>query len=67
MQNKLEIVSQELKLKSEELNRKLVHQYRSVRRVAREKPEEAVAISLIAGIVIGYLASKIIHSGKEAK
>jgi len=67
MQNQLEIVSQDLKLKAEELNRKLVHQYRSIRRIAREKPEEAVAISLVAGIVLGYLASKVIHSGKETK
>ncbi len=67
MQKQLEIVSQELNFKKEELNRKLVHQYRSVRRIAREKPEEVVAISLIAGIVIGFFASKIIQSVKETE
>ena len=67
MQNQLEIVSQELKLTSEKLNRKLVQQYRSVRRIAREKPEETVMISLVAGIIIGYLTSKIVNSVKESK
>jgi hypothetical protein len=67
MQNQLEIVSQELKHKSEKLNRKLIQQYRSVRRIAREKPEETVMISLVAGIIIGYLTSKIVNSVKESK
>jgi ElaB/YqjD/DUF883 family membrane-anchored ribosome-binding protein len=65
MQKQLEIITQELKEKSEEVNKKLIHQYRSVRRLAREKPEETVIISVLSGIVIGFLISKIINSGKN--
>jgi ElaB/YqjD/DUF883 family membrane-anchored ribosome-binding protein len=65
MQKQLEIITQELKEKSEEVNKKLIHQYRSVRRLAREKPEETVIISVLSGIAIGFLISKIINSGKN--
>lgn len=67
MQKQLDIIQQELKINANELNRNLVHQYRNVRRIAREKPEQTVAVSLFSGLIIGYLVSKIIHSGKETK